>query len=725
MRLSRKILFPTLLWFIVLAVLLVAGIGMGIASQHRTQERQELTQLEEAFRAETAWLTDSAMGLAASTAGNPEIRDAFIRRDREALFAQVKPSYEQAAAVLPLGGLTFFTSEGEFFLSALQQSGGESRMEGQTASPVAQLALSNRHPATGLAFTSRGLGAYAAVPIQQGGTLAGVAEVSLHLDTLALQAFKENFGSDVQIFLSREAIAEADEEYAASLEAPIPALAGYATTLAAPVFGEDSAYQSALEGTPRTSYAQSLKERHTIHSFPLRDVNGNIIGVVDIVLNRAAASRSRNQWMTLALGAIIAAVILGGMGVRHFTIRALTPLQELGSAAEAALRGATDLSIDSYPDDELGLLGRALNALSQHIHALQNNMEKRVAERTQELEKRTLYLQSAAEVARAAATLTDIDTLLNRTASLINEHFQLYHTAIFLRDSTGERVVLRASAGHNREAVLAQNISLKVGSEGAVGRVVATGKAYIVSDTASDPYYLANPSLPDVRAEIIVPLRAANRVVGALSVASTATDAPVVNEVHIIQILADQIAIAIENARLLEENRAALTASRRLYGEISRAEWSRLLSARLLGYESTPKGVHPITEAAPPAADKAARSGGILEIPLEVHEKVIGVIYAEKPPRENWQPDERLILQEVAQQISLALESARLFYALQERSRRETIITQIADAMGQTLDVDLMLQNFLQELGDTLGFEALEIRLGNPENLDAPLSVEG
>ncbi len=724
MRLSRKILFPTLLWFVVLAILLVAGIGTSIASQNHAQERQKLTQLGEAFQAKTEWLADSAMGLAASIAGNPEIQDALIHQDKETLFALVKPSYEQAATVLPLGGLTFFTPNGDFFLSALQQSSGESRMQEQTASPVTQMALSNRRPASGIALTTRGLGVYAAIPVHQGDTFAGVAEISLRLDTLVLQDFKENFGSDLQIFLDREAIANTGGEYVASLDAPIPALAGYATTLVRPIFGDEGAYQSALEGTPHTSYTQNLRERHAIHSFPLKDINGNVIGVADIVLNRAAESRTQNQRLAFAVGTIIATVILGSLGVRHFTSRALGPLQELRDAAETVLSGDTQLSIETHPDDELGLIGRALNALSRHIHTLQGDMEKRVAERTQELEKRTLYLQSAAEVARASATLTDLDTLLNRTAALINEHFQLYHTAIFLRDATGERAVLRAAAGHNHEAILSQNISLKVGSEGAVGRVIATGKAYIVSDTASDPYYIANPSIPDVRAEIIVPLRVANRIVGALSVSSDTVDAPVVNEVHIIQILADQTAIAIENARLLEENRAALAASRRLYGEISRAEWSRLLSARLLGYESTAKGVRPISETAP-TGDETVNAESILEIPLEVHGKIIGTIHAEKPPQEEWQPDEQVILQQVAQQIPLALESARLFHALQERSRRETIITQIADAMGQTLDVDLMLQNILRELGDSLGFEALEIRLGNPENLDTSLSVEG
>ncbi len=724
MRLSRKILFPTLLWFVALAILLIAGIGTGIASQNHAQERQKLTQLGEAFQAETEWLADSAMGLAASIAGNPEIQDALIRQDKETLLALAKPSYEQAAAALPLGGLTFFTPDGDFFLSALQQSGGESRMREQAASSVARMALSSRRPESGIALSTRGLGVYAAIPIHRGGAFAGIAEISLRLDTLALQDIKEKFGSDLQIFLNREAIVETGEgEYVAGLEAPIPALAGYATTLARPVFGDEEAYQSALEGKPRTSYTQNLQERHTIRSLPLKDINGNVIGVTDIVLNRAAESRAQNQRMALALSAIIAAAVLSSLGVRHFTNRALLPLQELSEAAKTVLSGDTKLNLETHSDDELGLVSRALSSLSRHIRTLQGDMERRVAERTQELEKRTLYLQSAAEVARASATLTELDTLLNRTATLINEHFQLYHTAIFLRDPTGEHAILRAAAGYNHEAILSQNISLKVGSEGAVGRVIATGKAYMVSDTASDPYYISNPSIPDVRAEIIVPLRVADRILGALSVSSDTVNAPVVNEVHIIQILADQIAIAIENARLLEENRAALAASRRLYGEISQAEWSRVLSARLLGYESTTRGVRPISEA-PPASDEPLEAEGILEVPLEVHGKTIGAIYAEKPPREDWQPDERVILQQVARQISLALESARLFHALQERSRRETIITQIADAMGQTPDMDIMLQNILRELGDSLGFESLEIRLGHPENPDT-LSVEG
>ncbi len=726
MRLSRKILLPTLLWFALLVVILVAGLGVGIAQQNRARERDELARIEDAYHAEVQWLTNSALGIALSVTNNPDIQAALIRQDKEQLLALVRPSYEQTLAALPISGLTFFTPDGDFLLSALQQTPGETRVQ-ETPSGIAREALSTHREASGLLLTANGLGLHVAVPVSQGDTFAGVAEITLQLGTRVLQDIKKNFGSDLQILLTQEAVANTGTRFAV-VKGPFPALVGYISTLSTPVFGNEKTYQAVLEGTPQTSYVQSLQTRHIIRSTPLKDANGNTIGVIDFVADRSQASRFQNQRIAFSLGGIILAMLVGSVGMTYFTNRALAPLRELSLAAEDIIRGDTTRRVEVIADDELGLLARALNAFSQHIQSLNLTLEQRVTERTQELERRTLYLQSAAEIARASTTLTDLDALLNRSAALINERFQLYHTAIFLRDSAGEQAILRAAAGHNQEAVLSQNISLRIGTEGAIGHVIATGEAHIVTDTATDPYYIPDPLLPDTRSEIIVPLRVSNRILGALDIESaTAADA-LVDEMQILQILADQIAIAIENALLLEENRASLSASRRLYGELSRADWSRLLSNRLLGYESSPTGAHPLPDA--PASETPATDSAI-EIPLEAYGKVIGSIYAEKRSQESWSPEERLLLQEVTQQISLALESARLLNQLQERSRRETIINQIADAMGQTLDVDLLLQNILREMGENMGFEMLEIRLGTPDNSaggppeTASLSAEG
>ncbi len=345
--------------------------------------------------------------------------------------------------------------------------------------------------------------------------------------------------------------------------------------------------------------------------------------------------------------------------------------------------------------------------MSAHIRQMMDTLEHRVTERTKELEKRTTYLQATAEVARTAASQSDLDILLKRMALLIHERFHTYHTGIFLLDTTGEYAVLQATAGQSSRET--SGTTLRVGAEGIVGHVIQTGKPRIARDIADDLFYKPNPFLPQTRAEIVLPLKVGNRILGALDMQSADPEAFGSDELQILQILADQIAIAIENLRLIAENQAALEASRRLYGEVSRADWKRLLEARLLGYESDASGLHRLdtNQLPPPTAEG-------LDIPIRVQEQVIGSIHAEKAPGESWLPGEQEILSSISTQIAYALESARLFNDLQERAHREQIITQIVSNMRETLDVDLILQNTLQEIGENIPFSALEIRLGTP-----------
>ncbi len=709
MRLSRKIIIPTLLWFAILLIALIVGQGFAIAAETRANESQTLDHFQQMFNDEIETRNNTALGLANSIASNPIVAQAFARGDSYTLLAQTRPVYQRLRANFPIAEFQFYLPDGSAFLAVHRDKPGQTAA---TSTSVVNTAIASQRSATGLEIEEEGLAIRGVAPVFYNDNFVGVIEIALDMNIDILQSLKDRLGTDFQILLLNDALIAADAQSASHFPGPVPALSGYATTLKQPLPPEidlSSFYANVLGGTSQTTYIQTLESRQVMRAAPLRDNNNSVIGVLEIIMDRSDIIQIQNQRLTLTLGALILTTALGGIGAAYFATRTLAPIEILRTAAKNIAAGELEQHIALETNDELGLLAMAFNTMSTHIRQVMDTLEHRVAERTQELEKRTTYLQATAEVARTAASQSDLDILLKRVALLIHERFHTYHTGIFLLDTTGEYAVLQAAAGQSSHEILTSGVTLRVGAEGIVGHVIQTGLPRIARDIADDPFYKPNPLLPQTRAEIVLPLKVGSRILGALDMQSTDPEAFGSDELQILQILADQIAIAIENLRLIAENQAALEASRRLYGEISRADWKRLLEARLLGYESDASGLHRLdaSQLPPPTAEG-------LDIPIRVQEQVIGSIHAEKAPAESWLPEEQKILSSISTQIAYALESARLFNDLQERAHREQIITQIISSMRETLDVDLILQNTLQEIGQNIPFSALEIRLGTP-----------
>jgi PAS domain S-box-containing protein len=168
------------------------------------------------------------------------------------------------------------------------------------------------------------------------------------------------------------------------------------------------------------------------------------------------------------------------------------------------------------------------------------------------LMRRNTYLAASADISRLITSTLDLNTLFNRTVSLVRERFGFYHAAIFIVEETGFIAHLQEATGDAGAAMKIQKHSLQVGSSSIVGEVTQTGKAVIVNDTASSPIHKVNPLLPDTRAEAGIPLRIGSRTIGALDIQSTQINAFSEDDIAVLQTLSDQVAIAIDNARSYE-----------------------------------------------------------------------------------------------------------------------------------------------------------------------------
>jgi len=171
----------------------------------------------------------------------------------------------------------------------------------------------------------------------------------------------------------------------------------------------------------------------------------------------------------------------------------------------------------------------------------------------EETERRAAQLAAAAEVARDATAILDVDQLLDETVHLISEQFGFYHAGVFLVDEPGEYAVLHAASSAGGQRMLERGHKLAVGKVGIVGYVAGTGEPRVALDVGEDAVFFDNPDLPETRSEMALPLISRGRVIGVLDVQSTETAAFSEEDVTTLQTMADQLAIAIENARLYQE----------------------------------------------------------------------------------------------------------------------------------------------------------------------------
>jgi GAF domain-containing protein len=349
------------------------------------------------------------------------------------------------------------------------------------------------------------------------------------------------------------------------------------------------------------------------------------------------------------------------------------------------------------------------------------------------LEERSTQLEVSAEVSRAATSILEIERLIRQVVALIRESFDLYYVGLFLMDETGERAVLQAGTGEAGQAMLARGHRIKIG-EGMVGWSIAHAQARVALEAAEDTVRLATAELPDTRSEAALPLRSRGQVLGALTVQSAQPGAFDQDTMVALQIMADQVAVALDNARLFTEAREALEAERRAYSELSREAWDELLKVRPnLGFLKSKRLLSPAGDLWRPEMETALQTGQTilgedgatsLTTPIKARGQVIGVIGARKPDGAGaWTQDEIALLETLAEQLSVALESARLYQDTQRRAVRERLVGEVTTRMRETFDVETVLKTAAQEVRQALDLPEVVVRLAPQPIIQAGHSV--
>lgn len=332
------------------------------------------------------------------------------------------------------------------------------------------------------------------------------------------------------------------------------------------------------------------------------------------------------------------------------------------------------------------------------------NLEQRVEERTAGLTRKTDQLRATSYIARKTAEVQDLATLLNTVANLVTDQFGFYHTGIFLINEAGDEAVLQAASSEGGARMMERGHALAVGTQGIVGYVAAQKKPRIALDVGEDAVFFNNPDLPMTRSELALPLLVHNRVLGILDIQSDKPQAFGVDDIDVLQTLADQVAIAIENARLLDESQATLSQLEALTAVRTRDAWSQKLREKNRVFTYTPLGLR--------AVKLDPTQGQTLTVPLMLRGQKIGNIsIARRGDSGMTRRDEELIA-EVASQAGLAIDNIRLLEEATQRANQEQIVGQLASRFSQSLDTDTLLQTAVRELAQLSDVTEVSIFVG-------------
>lgn len=360
-----------------------------------------------------------------------------------------------------------------------------------------------------------------------------------------------------------------------------------------------------------------------------------------------------------------------------------------------------------------------LTASNQKLQELTLNLEKRIEERTVELEKTSILSEKRAKqfetitrISRTINSAQNLQELLPRISVEVSEQFNFYHVGIFLIDASNQYAALVAANSPGGKKMLARSHQLKVGEQGIVGYVTGTSNPRIALDVGVDGVYFNNPDLPETHSEMALPLRIAGNVIGALDVQSTERNAFTDDDVEVLSTLADQISLAIQNARLFDQTQKALAESEAVYRQNFRDSWSRLPEKQnLKGYRYNASGSSPLTDSDEKETREKTQTGQFqeMEVPIILRGETIGTLSVQIPKSERISTDQADLIKAVADRVALSAENARLFEETTTTATRERIVSDITNKIRSTNDPQEMMHTAMSELQRVLGATRVEI----------------
>lgn len=665
MRLTVKLLAPALIFIALIVAGLIAYNSVTSIRQFETAEADRLDNMEEVFQSRLKAKEDLAVALASEVANNPEVQAAFAAKDRERLAELTLPAYQVIDAQFDIPQYQFHVAPATSFLRLhnLEQYGDD-----LSAFRFTVLAANaEKRVVSGLEIGRGGLGVRGVVPVVYQGRQIGTVEFGPNVDLTTLEELKAEFGYDMQILLERNAAEVATFEGAVGeSQGPIGDVLLQASTLATPFFAPESNYTQALAGASAIEHIDFEGQEYAVRSAPLYDFSGRIIGVVDIISDHTAIAQRQTAQILSSVGILLVTLLVISLGFSYFASRTLRPIGSLTATAVAVTNGELDKRANVHSDDEIGMLATAFDTMTSQLQSTLQGLEQRVADRTRNLEL-------AAQVGRSVSQVRSLDVMLKDACELILKEFNLYYVQVYLADPSASTLKLEAGTGSVGLQLLGRGHSLPLNSGSINGRAAVEKRSVVIADTAQSSTFRPNQLLPETRGEMAVPLIVADRVVGVLDMQASQPGVLTEEVLPAFEALAGQLAVAVQNANLLEETNQARAQVEAQARRLVREGWQEHLDAihkpEQLGFVFAQNKVTPLAEAEnPQPEDEKAISA-----PISVTGETLGSLTVEiedETRREQMGELVGVVARQVAQQIEnlRLLESAERYRYNAERA---------------------------------------------------------
>jgi len=354
-------------------------------------------------------------------------------------------------------------------------------------------------------------------------------------------------------------------------------------------------------------------------------------------------------------------------------------------------------------------INRANTLLKDSQKLLQEQMEAQ----TTTLQRRVSQLKTAAEITKTISAINDPQALIRQVADSVKEQFNLYYVGVFLVDQMKEFAVLQYGTGEAGRKMMANRHHLAVGGYSMIGWTTQTRKARIALDIGAEAVHFDNPLLPETRSELALPIDSNANLFGAMTIQSDKSGYFDENDIMVLQSIADNLAIALENNSSFERTQKALDEIRVLNKAFVQQAWGEAVA------------IHGnlAAEYQNPELQKTDADIKKVKVPLYLRDEVIGEIDLELVGDEIGQ-EEKEFLQSISDQTSSALENARLIDETQRAASKEQKLNSLSAQFSRALTIEDILKTAVTEFGNLPSVSEASISLLPPEDTKLGQTLE-
>ncbi len=276
---------------------------------------------------------------------------------------------------------------------------------------------------------------------------------------------------------------------------------------------------------------------------------------------------SINQLGTYTLALLVVSLLIATVALLLLARWLTAPIHALIAGSEEVRRGKLETQIPVTSRDEIGVLTNAFNDMTGQIREMISTLEQRITDRTRALE-------TSADVSRHISTILDRDQLVKDVVEQLVTAFDYYYAHIYLFDKAKDTLVMMGGTGEAGQTMLARGHTIAKG-RGLVGLAAERNTVVLVGDTLNEEIWLPNELLPETRSEIAVPIAIGDEVLGVFDVQHNVVNGLTEEDADLLQSIAGQVAVAIQNARSFaetQEQAERLAALNELSEQLTNAE---------------------------------------------------------------------------------------------------------------------------------------------------------